>query len=82
MFEELFHKNEPHATTAHAKILKAHSRVIERNKFEQSMFELQEAVSKCNEEETYRIIKELVPELTQPRHHLMPMTNKRQEMLV
>ncbi|MBS0286046.1 MAG: polysaccharide biosynthesis protein [Proteobacteria bacterium] len=80
LYEELFHKNEPHTQTVHAKILKAHSRVIEKNKFEQSIFELQDAVSKCNEEETFRVIKELVPELSNPRHHAL--TNKRQEMLV
>ncbi len=81
LYEELFHKNEPHATTAHAKILIAHSRVLERNKFEQSLFELQDAISKCQEEETFRIIKELVPELSHPRQH-QPMTNKRQEILI
>ncbi len=82
LFEELFHKNEPHTNTSHMKILKAHSRVIERNRFEQSLFELQDAVSKCSEEETFRIIKELVPELTQPKHQHVVVTNKRQEMLV
>ncbi|MGD9591543.1 MAG: polysaccharide biosynthesis protein [Candidatus Berkiella sp.] len=82
LFEELFHQNEPHMNTSHAKILKAHSRVIERNRFEQSLFELQDAISKCSEEDTFRIIKELVPELSSPKHQQVIVTNKRQEILV
>ncbi len=84
LFEELFHKNEELAPTSHTKILKAHSRVIERNKFEQCLFELQNAVSECSEEEAFRIIKELVPELIHTRHvHVAPdMSNRRKEVII
>lgn len=84
LFEELFHKNEHLAATSHTKILKAHSRVIEKLKFEKSIFELGTAVNECSEEETFRIIKDLVPELTHSRQiHIMPeFSKKREEVLV
>lgn len=84
LFEELFHKNEHLAATSHTKILKAHSRIIENHKFEQSIFELSNAVNDCSEEESFRIIKELVPELTHSRQiHTMPESSKkREEVLV
>jgi FlaA1/EpsC-like NDP-sugar epimerase len=62
LYEELFHKREHLANTSHNKILKAHPRVIEHKKFEKNLLALQFAVSKCNAEEIYHIVKEFVPE--------------------
>jgi len=66
LFEELFHKREQLAPTSHNKILKAHPRVLDK-KFEKSLLALQVAVNECQEQEIFRIIKELVPELRQAR---------------
>lgn len=66
LFEELFHKREQLASTSHNKILKAHPRILDK-KFEKSLLALQVAVNECQEQEIYRIIKELVPELRQAR---------------
>jgi FlaA1/EpsC-like NDP-sugar epimerase len=66
LFEELFHKREQLAQTSHTKILKAHPRVLDL-KFEKSLLALQVAVNECQEQEIFRIIKELVPELRQTR---------------
>ncbi len=66
LFEELFHKREQLAPTSHNKILKAHPRTLDK-KFEKSLLALQVAVNECQEQEIYRIIKELVPELRQAR---------------
>ncbi|MBS0290059.1 MAG: polysaccharide biosynthesis protein [Proteobacteria bacterium] len=62
LFEELFHSNERLAKTSHAKIMIGHARVVEKNKFEQSIFELQKAIWECHEDKIFVIIKELVPE--------------------
>lgn len=66
LFEELFHKKEMLETTVHNKILKAQPRLIEHKKFEKCIQALQVAVNECNEQEIFRIIKELVPELFHP----------------
>lgn len=66
LFEELFHKRESHAKTSHTKILRAKPRLIDKKKFEKSMLALQHAVNDCCEQEVYRIIREIVPELS---HH-------------
>lgn len=62
LFEELFHKGEQLALTSHMKILKAHSRALHAQ-FEKYLLALEFAVSQCDEEKIYHIIKELVPEL-------------------
>lgn len=64
LFEEIFHTREQHAPTSHNKILKAHPRVVDHFKFKKNLSALHVAVNACNEEEVYRIIREMVPELS------------------
>jgi FlaA1/EpsC-like NDP-sugar epimerase len=64
LYEELFHKREQLSLTSHTKILKALHRFINKHKFESSIMALQVAVNDCHEEQAYRIIQDMVPELT------------------
>lgn len=65
LFEELFHTNEKLNPTSHSKILKAQSRQLDNEKFEESMVALQDAVNKGIDIEIHHIIKAVVPELMQ-----------------
>lgn len=83
LFEELFHTREQLGTTSHNKILKARHRFMDHQQFESNMIALQQSVNDCNEEEIFRIIKEMVPELTSTWQS--SITNKainQQEILV
>jgi FlaA1/EpsC-like NDP-sugar epimerase len=64
LYEELFHAREQLAITTHAKILKAHPRLVDHKRFEKNIIALQQAVDECNDLGVHRLLKECVPELT------------------
>ncbi|MFI4937341.1 MAG: polysaccharide biosynthesis protein [Candidatus Berkiellales bacterium] len=63
LFEELFYTGEPLVSTSHNKILKANPRHIDGKEFRKHLQALQVAVEECRDEDIYRIIKTMVPEL-------------------
>ena len=67
LFEELVHKREELIPTAHTKIMKAHHRNINASLLEKRITQLQQAVNEGLDDEIYKIIKEIVPELSNPR---------------
>jgi FlaA1/EpsC-like NDP-sugar epimerase len=62
LFEELFHEQENYVTTSHPKIFLAQSRAVSWNELNGLLHKMEQAVQSFDEEELFKILKQLVPE--------------------